>query len=315
VLEHLPGGTLEDRLSDGRPLPDAESERIAAELAAGLAHAHANGVVHRDLKPSNVLFDPEGRAKLSDFGIARAAGQATLTETGTVLGTAGYIAPEQATGDPVGPAADVYSFGVILFRMLTGRLPFVADHPVELALKHRDEAPPAIRDVRPDAPASLAAIVSTALEKDPARRPPDGAALVAALAEPPTLALARSGPRAEVRPAPVPATPRRRWDRRRSIAALAVAAVLFGSGLAAALLIDTGGSSPSLSTRATTHHRRTTSSTSATTGATTTTSQSTTAATTTAAQTTSPGTTAATTTAATTTTSTTIPATTAPTTP
>src|SRR5205085_4987839 len=169
VLEYLPGGTLEDRLGGETPLPDADTSRIAAELASGLAHAHAHGVVHRDLKPSNVLFDAEDRAKLSDFGIARAAGQATLTETGTVLGTAAYIAPEQATGGSVGPPADVYSFGVILFRMLTGRLPFVADHPLELALKHRDEPPPPLRDLRPDAPASLAAVAEATLAKDPAR--------------------------------------------------------------------------------------------------------------------------------------------------
>ena len=122
VLEYLPGGTLEDLLESGGPLPDEEAARIAREIASGLAHAHTHGVVHRDLKPSNVLFDVEGRAKLADFGIARALGQATLTETGTVLGTAAYLSPEQAVGEPVGPASDVYSFGVILFRMLTGKL-------------------------------------------------------------------------------------------------------------------------------------------------------------------------------------------------
>src|SRR5204863_7525734 len=99
VLEYLPGGTLEDRLRSGRPLPDAEATRIATEIAAGLAHAHARGVVHRDLKPANVLFDEEGRAKLADFGIARVVGgDGTLTEAGTVLGTAAYISPEQAAG-------------------------------------------------------------------------------------------------------------------------------------------------------------------------------------------------------------------------
>ena len=94
VLELLSGGTLEDRLRSGGPLPDEDTRRIAAELAAGLAHAHARGVVHRDLKPANVLFDQEGRAKLADFGLARmAAGGGTLTEAGTVLGTAAYISP------------------------------------------------------------------------------------------------------------------------------------------------------------------------------------------------------------------------------
>jgi serine/threonine protein kinase len=138
VLEYLPGGTLDDRLRSG-PLSDVEAFAIAGDIAAGLAHAHSRGVVHRDLKPSNVLFDEEGRAKLADFGIARmSAGEGTLTEAGTVLGTAAYISPEQAAGEPAMPASDVYSFGVILFRMLTGRPPFEADDPFELVALHRD---------------------------------------------------------------------------------------------------------------------------------------------------------------------------------
>src|SRR3954462_469688 len=136
VLEYLPGGTLEDRLRTPRPLPDAETAAIAQQLAAGLAHAHSRGLVHRDLKPSNVLFDGEGRAKIADFGIARLGGAGTLTEAGTLLGTASYISPEQAAGEPAGPASDVYSFGVVLFRMLTGRLPFVGKHAMEVVRMH-----------------------------------------------------------------------------------------------------------------------------------------------------------------------------------
>jgi eukaryotic-like serine/threonine-protein kinase len=155
VLEHLPGGTLEDRLRSGKPLPDDETERIARELASGLAHAHARGIVHRDLKPSNVLFDREGRAKLADFGIAYARGEPTLTEAGTILGTAAYISPEQAAGEPSGAASDVYSFGIILFRMLTGTLPFQGEQPLQLALQHREQEPPHVTDVRPEAPPAL----------------------------------------------------------------------------------------------------------------------------------------------------------------
>src|SRR3981081_1835120 len=104
VLEYVPGGTLEERLSDQAPLPDDETFAIAAGIAAGLARAHARGVVHRDLKPANVLFDEEGRPKLADFGIARmAAGEGTLTEAGTVLGTAAYISPEPELGEPAPP--------------------------------------------------------------------------------------------------------------------------------------------------------------------------------------------------------------------
>src|SRR4051794_29052232 len=184
VLEYVPGGTLEERLAaaNGKPLPDDETRGIAAGIAAGLAHAHARGVIHRDLKPANVLFDEEDRPKLADFGIARmAAGEGTLTEAGTVLGTAAYISPEQAAGAPASAASDVYSFGVILYRMLTGRLPFESNDPMELVLMHRDAAPPPITDFRKDPPGLLESTATAALEKDPADRPHDGAALLAAL--------------------------------------------------------------------------------------------------------------------------------------
>jgi serine/threonine protein kinase len=177
VLEYLPGGSLEERLREPRPLADADALRIASELAAGLAHAHDRGLVHRDLKPANVLFDAEGRAKIADFGIARMGDAGTLTEAGTVLGTASYISPEQASGEPAGPASDVYSFGVIVFRMLTGRLPFVATNAMELVRMHRDDPPPAVSDLRRDAPSVLETIATAALAKDPAGRPADGAAL------------------------------------------------------------------------------------------------------------------------------------------
>ncbi len=102
VLEYLPGGSLAERLRGGQPLPDKATWTIARQLAAALAHAHRRGIVHRDLKPSNVLFDVEGRAKLADFGIARAAGQSTLTDPGSILGTAAYLSPEVAAGEPAG---------------------------------------------------------------------------------------------------------------------------------------------------------------------------------------------------------------------
>jgi serine/threonine-protein kinase len=188
ALEWLPGGTLEDRLGRG-PLPPDETQDVAAGVAAGLAHLHARGLVHRDLKPANVLFDDEGRPKLADFGLARhAAGAGTLTDAGTVLGTAAYISPEQASGEPAGPASDVYSFGVILFRMMTGALPFVADDALALVDLHRHAPPPAAEAVQPEAPPTLAALATAALQKDPAQRPADGEALLAALGAAPAAA-------------------------------------------------------------------------------------------------------------------------------
>jgi eukaryotic-like serine/threonine-protein kinase len=184
VLEHLPGGSLEDRLARGGPLPDADTHRITADVAAGLAHAHARGVVHRDLKPANVLFDTEGHAKIADFGIARAAGAPGLTEAGTVLGTAAYISPEQAAGEDATPASDVYAFGVILYRMLTGRLPFEAADAFALAAMHREDEPTPISELRPNAPAQLESVAAAALAKSPADRPRDGSALAAELRRP-----------------------------------------------------------------------------------------------------------------------------------
>jgi serine/threonine protein kinase len=181
VLEYLGGGTLEERLSPGERYPDAATRRLALELAAALGHAHERGVVHRDLKPANVLFDDEGRAKIADFGIARLGGAGTLTEAGTLLGTAAYISPEQATGQPATPASDVYSFGVILYRLLTGRLPFEAEDALKLAAMHVNERPPPIGAVPGAVPAALAALAEAALAKAPEARPADGAALVAAL--------------------------------------------------------------------------------------------------------------------------------------
>jgi len=191
VLEYVPGGTLEDRLAatGGKPLPDDETQAIAAGIAGGLAHAHARGVVHRDLKPANVLFDDDGRPKLGDFGIARlAAGEGTLTEAGTVLGTAAYISPEQAAGASATTASDVYSYGVILYRMLTGRLPFESSDPLELVMMNRDLPPPPLTTLREDPPGVLEATAMAALQKDPAERPRDGAALLAALGVAGTLA-------------------------------------------------------------------------------------------------------------------------------
>ena len=262
VLEFLPGGTLEDQLLDDRALPDEQTGGIARDLADGLAHAHANGLIHRDLKPSNVLFDSEGRAKIADFGIAHMGDGGTLTEAGTVLGTAAYISPEQAAGEPAGPASDVYSFGVILFRMLTGRLPFDSDQPLELVAMHRDLDPPALEDIRPDVPPRLESLTAAALAKDPRDRPADGTALLAELG-------AAGGIEATQvlgsPPPPHPDTGRRQAvpKRRLPLPALIAGFLAAGAaGLGVAYLATRGASSASPPTTSTQRHTtRTTTST------------------------------------------------------
>jgi len=327
ALEWLSGGTLEDRLRQG-PLPPAETRRVAERIAAGLAHLHARGLVHRDLKPANVLFDEEGRPKLGDFGLARrTVGAGTLTEAGTVMGTAAYLSPEQAGGETAGPASDVYSFGVILFRMLTGSLPFVADEPLALMNMHRHATPPAVEDLQPDAPPDLAALTAAALSKDPAQRPADGNALLAALGEAPTIQVAAAETAmTRVLPAagqPPPGPPPRPLWREPAAIAAAVVLLAVGGGVLAWAVTRSGANAPAATTSntghtksqatstqaPTTHSQSTqtqppTTTTAPTTTAPTTTTQppTTTAPTTTPPTTTTPGTTAPTTTAPTTTT-------------
>ncbi|HJU36313.1 MAG TPA: serine/threonine-protein kinase [Gaiellaceae bacterium] len=232
ALEWLPGGTLEDRLSHGA-LPPGETHRVAEGIAAGLAHLHDRGLVHRDLKPANVLFDEEDRPKLGDFGLVRhTAGSGTLTEAGTVLGTAAYISPEQAAGEPAGAASDVYSFGVILFRMLTGALPFTADSALALVDMHRHAPPPAVEALQPNAPPALAALTASTLRKDPAERPADGAALCAALGGAVPSAYAAAADTQATRVLPAPATPPAGRSSRARLA-LAGAVVLLAAGGAA----------------------------------------------------------------------------------
>jgi eukaryotic-like serine/threonine-protein kinase len=232
ALECLPGGTLEERLTRA-PLPAEEAWPIAIGMAAGLAHLHTRELVHRDLKPANVLFDEEGRPKLADFGLARhAAGPGTLTEAGTVLGTAAYISPEQAAGEPAGPASDVYSFAVILFRMLTGALPFAADNALALLDMHLNNPPPAAAEVNPQAPSALAALADAGLRKAPSDRPPDGAALLAALGEGSALAAATELGSEQTIVLPQAVTPTRTRQGTVAIAAILLLLAAAGGALA-----------------------------------------------------------------------------------
>jgi eukaryotic-like serine/threonine-protein kinase len=173
VFEYVNGENLKDLVRRAGRLPLRHAVELAIAVAEGLAFAHAQGLVHRDVKPQNVLLDGEGAVKVTDFGIARSLDvERGLTEAGTILGTSDYISPEQAGGRLVTPATDVYSLGVVLWELLTGDVPFPGDTFVAVALRHINEPPPSLLDVRPDVPPRLAAAVLRALAKDPADRFP-----------------------------------------------------------------------------------------------------------------------------------------------
>ncbi|MGH3104914.1 MAG: protein kinase domain-containing protein [Gaiellaceae bacterium] len=170
VFEYIDGESLKELVERNGPLPVRRALELAIEVAGALAFAHDHGLVHRDVKPQNVLLNGEGRPKVTDFGIARSLDVDGMTQTGTVLGTSNYIAPEQATGNPVGPQTDVYSLGVVLFELLTGEVPFPGESFVAVAMRHVNEPAPSALDRRPDVPVRVALAIERALEKDPADR-------------------------------------------------------------------------------------------------------------------------------------------------
>ena len=178
-MELADGRDLARVLLDEGPLPADRALKIAAATADALGHAHQMGVVHRDVKPANILVDAHDRVKVTDFGIARAAGDSTITQTGTILGTAFYLSPEQASGDNLGPHSDVYSLGVVLYEMLTGAVPFTADSPVSVAMKHLNEEVPAPSWLKPGIVPDVDELVRSATAKDPKDRPADGAEFAA----------------------------------------------------------------------------------------------------------------------------------------
>jgi eukaryotic-like serine/threonine-protein kinase len=169
VMELIRGRTLKDVIRERGPAPPEAAVDVVLQILRAARYAHQRGIVHRDLKPQNVMIDEEGRVKVTDFGIAR-AGASDMTETGSVMGTAQYLSPEQAQGRPVDARSDLYSIGVVLYELLTGVVPFEAESPVTVALKQVSEVPIPPRERTPAVPAWLDAVVMRALEKDPARR-------------------------------------------------------------------------------------------------------------------------------------------------
>jgi eukaryotic-like serine/threonine-protein kinase len=169
AMEHLRGRTLKEIVTEEAPLPQERVVDLALQVLQAAGFAHRNGVIHRDFKPHNVIVDDRGHAKVTDFGIAR-AGASEMTETGSIMGTAQYLSPEQAQGHAVTAQSDLYSIGVMLYEMLAGRLPFEGDSAVSIALKHLSEQPVPISQIRPDVHPALESVTMAALAKDPARR-------------------------------------------------------------------------------------------------------------------------------------------------
>ena len=181
AMEYVSGGTLKKRIEEKGPFEPRKAAAVAAQIADALGEAHEHGVIHRDIKPQNVLVTSSGDLKVTDFGIARAASAVTISVTNAIFGTAGYISPEQALGEPVSPASDLYSLGVILYEMLTGELPYTADNPMAVCMKHVTEQLRPPRRLNPAIPEEIDAVVVKLLAKDPADRYGSAAELLADL--------------------------------------------------------------------------------------------------------------------------------------
>ena len=225
AMEYVEGAMLKDLIARG--LTVGQAVEIVRQVLAGARFAHARGIVHRDLKPQNVMVDNEGRARVTDFGIAR-AGASEITATGSVLGTAQYLSPEQAQGLEITAASDLYSVGVILYEALTGRVPFDAETPVAVALKQVSEQARPPSELNPAVPRSLDVVVLRALAKEPRNRYTSAdeflAALDAAEADPSGASLAATRRRTARSAPPPPAGWRERRRAPRSAAARGAAA-------------------------------------------------------------------------------------------
>ena len=228
VMEYVDGPTLADVLAERGKLPANEIVGLALQACSGLEHAHAAGLVHRDVKPGNLLLRDDGILKIADFGIARAAETTRLTELGTVLGTASYLAPEQAAGAEVTAVADIYSLGVVLYEALTGRPPYTPRSLPELAMQQQRGSITPPRELEPTVPPALDAAVMRALARSPEQRPASAAQLAHELtgeAAPPTVAQ-RAAPDTDATQIVAPGRRASRPWRWVAVAAAAIAAIV-----------------------------------------------------------------------------------------
>ncbi|WP_229711303.1 Stk1 family PASTA domain-containing Ser/Thr kinase [Pectinatus frisingensis] len=170
VMEYVEGETLKNKIQREGQLSIRDVLDISGQICEALEHAHSHNLIHCDIKPHNILLKPNGQVKVADFGIARAASSSTMTYSGNVVGSVHYISPEQAQGNAITPKSDIYSLGVVIYEMLTGQVPFKGENVVSIALKHLQEMPAPIHELRPDVPPVVEAIVLKAMEKDPAKR-------------------------------------------------------------------------------------------------------------------------------------------------
>jgi serine/threonine-protein kinase len=267
AMEYLEGRSLKRVIQEEGPLAPERAIDLATQILRAARFAHRRGIIHRDLKPHNVIVDDEGRAKVTDFGIAR-AGASDMTQTGSIMGTAQYLSPEQAQGHAVSAQSDIYSVGIILYEMLTGRVPFEGESAVTIALKQVSEQPVPPSQLNPAVTPALEAAVMRALAKDPAQRYPDADAFIAALQGeevPPTVAtaIAAAPPppplvREPVTPLPPPPVdPDREGPRWWAwllgllvVAALIVGAVLLLSGAKKVAVPDVVGASQAAAEKA-----------------------------------------------------------------